>query len=377
MRMVLEQLVASGRLLEGEFLPEGHGREWCDTQVLRLLKRRSLARLRRQVEPVEPAALARFLPQWQGILRPRRGLDGLLDVLQQLQGLPLPASVWELEILPGRLAGYRPADLDELCASGEVVWRGFESLGSDDGRIALYLTDHLLPLAPPPTTADHPLAAAVRAELARGGAVFFDDLARRVGGFRHDVLDTLWQMVWAGEVTNDTLAPVRSLRRQRRAAQVQRAPSHGRGFRSRRSTALPGSEGRWSLLLRHDTTPPSVTERQAALAAQLIDRYGVLTREMISAEGIRGGFAGIYPVLKAMEEAGKLRRGYFVAGLGAAQFAAPGAEDRLRDPQASARQKRVHSCWRQPIRPTPTVPHCPGRQRPTRRRVPNGPQALE
>ncbi len=335
-RLTLEQLVIRGRILEGEFLPSGRGREWCDTQVLRLLKRRSLAQLRKQVEPVEPAALARFLPRWQGVTRPRRGLDGLLDVLQQLQGLPLPASVWEQEILTRRVADYRAADLDELCAAGEVVWRGFESLGSDDGRIALYLTDHLLQLAPPTTKADHELAEAVRSELAGRGAVFFEDLARRVGGFPHDVFDALWQLVWAGEVTNDTLAPVRSLRRQRRDSRSSVRRHTGRGFRSRRFAVQPGSEGRWSLLVRHDTHLPSVTERQTALVAQLIARYGVLTREMVASEGIRGGFAGIYPVLKAMEEAGKIRRGYFVAGLGAAQFAALGAEDSLRDPLAGA-----------------------------------------
>ncbi len=330
-RTAIDKLVAAGRILEGEFLPGGRGREWCDANVLRLLKRRSLARLRKQVEPVEPEMLARFLPQWQAITNPRRGLDGLLDAIQQLQGLPLPASVLEQEILPCRVVGYRPADLDTLCTAGEVVWRGFESLGSDDGRVALYLTDQLLNLAPPPMTVDVELADAVSQELARSGAVFFEDLARSIGGFRNDVLTALWQLVWAGHVTNDTLAPLRSLRSRRRTQRSSVRHRSARGFRSRRSSQQPGSEGRWSLLERPSTSRPSPTQQQLALVQQLVERYGVLTREMIANEAVRGGFAAIYPTLKAMEEAGKVRRGYFVAGLGAAQFAAPGAEDRLRD----------------------------------------------
>lgn len=328
-QMALDQLARRGRVLEGEFLPGGRGREWCDSDVLRLLKRRSLARLRKQVEPVEPAALGRFLPDWQGITRPRRGLDGLLDVIEQLQGLPLPASALERDILPCRVDGYRPSLLDELCAAGEVVWRGCDSLGGSDGRIALYLTDQVEKLAPPPATVDGELAARLHQLLAERGALFFEDLVRSLGGFRNDLLDTLWQLVWAGAVTNDTLAPLRSL--QRAAGRVRAGTRRSqRGFRSRRVHKLPGSEGRWSLLLRPGQEPPSATERQTALAMQLLQRYGILTREQVANEGVVGGFAGLYPVLKAMEEAGRVRRGYFVAGLGAAQFAAPGAEDRLR-----------------------------------------------
>ncbi len=320
----LRRLVQRGRVLEGEFLPGGREREWCDADVLRRIKRRSLARWRKQVEPVSPAAFARFLGQWQGCGQPRHGLDGILDVVEQLQGIPLPASTWERDILPCRVADFRTPQLDELCAAGEIVWRGFDSLVGGDGKIALYLANHFLVLAPSPQPAEGEHVETIRALLAEKGALFFDDLQRQIGGFRNDVLQSLWDLVWSGEVTNDTLVPLRSLRRgEKRQRSSQR-------FRSRRVARTPGSEGRWSLLLTPQATLPNPTERQTQLVRQLLDRYGVLTREAVAAEGVSGGFAGIYPILKAMEEAGQARRGYFVAGLGAAQFALPGAEDRLR-----------------------------------------------
>jgi ATP-dependent Lhr-like helicase len=225
--------------------------------------------------------------------------------------------------------GYQPSDLDELCAAGEVVWRGFENPGPTDGRIALYLTDHFPNLALPSQPVDNEIAEAIRELLSERGAVFFEEIAKAIGGFRNDVFDALWQLVWAGQVTNDTLAPLRSLRRRKghgRAAGAQRR----RVFRSRRTVASPGLEGRWSLLRQTGESMPNPTERQSATATQLVGRYGVLTREMVVGENVPGGFAGLYPVLKAMEESGRVRRGYFVAGLGAAQFAAPGADQQLR-----------------------------------------------
>ena len=275
--------------------------------------------------------LARFLPRWQGITNPRRGLDGLLDVVEQLQGLAVPASVLEQEILPARVENFLSSELDELCSAGEVVWRGLESLGPGDGRVALYLTDHFLTLARPGEPADGNLQGQIRELLASRERTFFDDIAKTIGGFRNDALTALWDLVWAGEVTNDTLAPLRSLRRDKKPDTKSRARRGRRVFRSRRTSKTPGSEGRWSLLVSPGTELPSTTEHQTALAAQLVERYGILTREMVGAEGVTGGFSGLYPVLKAMEEAGKIRRGYFVAGLGAAQFAAAGAEDRLRE----------------------------------------------
>jgi ATP-dependent Lhr-like helicase len=325
----LKDLAQLGRIVEGEFLPGQRDREWCDSEVLRQLKRRSLARLREQVEPVEQAALARFLVSWQGIVQPRRGLDGLLDVVEQLQGNALPASDWERQIFPARIVDFRPSDLDELCASGEVLWQGAGGLGSEDGRIAFYLSDHFASLAKSPIPVEGELEEKLRAALTQRNAIFFDELARGIGGFRNDLLDALWRMVWAGEVKNDTLMPLRSLRRSKSSA--RKGERGRRGFLSRRTARQPGSEGRWSLLGTVSRQGVSPTEQQMAQATQLIERYGVVTREMVASEGLEGGFSGIYPVFKVMEETGRIRRGYFVAGLGAAQFAAPGADDRVRE----------------------------------------------
>jgi ATP-dependent Lhr-like helicase len=329
-RAALDRLAEEDRVVEGEFLPRGRTREWCDAGVLTALKRRSLAKLRKEIEPVDSAAFARFLLEWQNVARPRVGLDALLTVVEQLAGAPLPASVLETEILPARLSGYRPADLDHLCAAGEVLWRGIAPVGPRDGRIALFLSDQYRLLAPPSTRAEGRLAAAIRELLERRGALFFSDLAAETGAFPREILDALWDLVWAGEVGNDTLAPVRAYVRGP-AARADRRQLRGRSFRSRRD-GPPGSEGRWSLL----PTPlagslaPTDTERRTALTTSLLERYGVLTREAVHAEDIVGGFSAVYPIAKAMEEAGRARRGYFVAGLGAAQFALPGADDRLR-----------------------------------------------
>ncbi|MEN1681800.1 MAG: helicase-related protein [Planctomycetota bacterium] len=339
----LKQLADAGRVVEGEFVAHLGRRQWCDAGVLRQIKRRSLAKLRQQVEAAPPESLARLLPNWQGVAfpgggRPRRGLDGLLDTIEQLQGAPLPASVLETEIPPARVEEYTPADLDELFQAGEIVWRGIESLGVSDGRIALYLADQAPLLAAEPTEPDEadPSAEQIRTLLAERGALRFDEIAVATGAFPNDLLDALWRMVWAGEMTNDTLAPLRSIVKPSAAAPPpgkngmrRRRPRSGGRFRSRRRDRLPGSEGRWSL------TPPPLatpTERQAALAAQLLERYGVFTRSLATREQTPGGFASLYPVLKAMEEAGRARRGYFVEGLGGAQFATAGADDLLRQP---------------------------------------------
>jgi len=330
-RLALDRLEEGGRLIQGDFLPGGKEREWCDANVLRAVKRRSLAKLRREVEPVEPAAFARFLVEWQSVSAPRPGMEALLGVVEQLQGAPIPASVLETEVLPARVERYKSSDLDALCAAGEVVWRGLEPLGPSDGRIALYLPDRLPLLARAGTPVEGELAAKIRRLLSSRGALFFPDLLAELGGFPGDLLTALWDLVWSGEVANDTLTPLRSLlrgspgsssRRGRRAA--------GSGYRSRR-LGPPGSEGRWSLATPPGARkPPTETERRTALAKTLLARYGVLTREAVAAEGIAGGFSAVYPVLKAMEEGGQIRRGYFVAGLGVTQFALSGADDRLR-----------------------------------------------
>jgi ATP-dependent helicase Lhr and Lhr-like helicase len=330
----LQRLTEQGRVLEGEFRPGGHGREWCDPDVLATLRRRSLARLRKQVEPAAPAALARFLVEWHHVAVPgapsfaRRGPDALLDVVEQLQGAAFPASVLERDLLPARLPSYRPADLDLVCSAGEVVWVGVQPLGDRDGRMTLYLADSLrllhVPTAPSPQEERHRL---LRDHLARHGASFFAELLEASGGgLVQPVLDALWDLVWAGEVTNDVPEALRAFLRRASGASRRRMPG---AFRSRR-TSPPAGAGRWSLVERARGAPPTVTERAKAVAEQLLARHGVLTRQAALAENVAGGFATVYPVLRGLEEAGRIRRGYFVAGLGGSQFALPGALERLR-----------------------------------------------
>ena len=317
----LERFVERDRLIEGEFRPGGTQREWCEAEVLRAIRRRSLAKLRHEAEPVEQAALARLMTSWQGATKKRRGLDALLEVIETLQGYPMAASIFESEILSARIDDYKPSDLDTLSAAGEIVWVGLEPLGEKDGRIALYLTDHLPLLYTPPGEIPDSL---ILDYLRTHGASFFDDIQAAVGGFPNETVDALWDLVWRGAVTNDTFQALRAFTRRAPASKRTTAPRGA--FRSRRIVP-PSTEGRWSVI-----RPPSAntTQRANAMAHQLLTRYGVLTREAPGAENVIGGFSAVYPVLKAMEEAGRLRRGYFVAGLGATQFAMPGAVDLLR-----------------------------------------------
>jgi ATP-dependent Lhr-like helicase len=322
------RLRQSGRLVAGAFLAGGQSDELCDAEVLRTLRQRSLAHLRREVEPVEPVVLCRFLADYQGTTHPRRGDAALLDAVAQLEGCPLPASALLGDILPARVRGMMPRDLDALCSSGEVVWAGVEPVGSHDGRIALYLAEHEALLARTVTPIETGKAQAIRKILAGRGAVFFAELLRDAGGFPGEVLNTLWDMVWSGEVTNDSLEALRSLLRTTSGKRTDPNPR----LRATRRTQgrLPGSEGRWSLRSARWGQAPSDTDRRAALARALLERYGVVTREVAHAEGLEGGFSSVYEVLKAMEAAGRVRRGYFVAGHGGVQFALPGADEDLR-----------------------------------------------
>jgi ATP-dependent Lhr-like helicase len=331
----LARLADSGRVLEGEFRPGGRGREWCDAEVLAALRRRSLARFRKQVEPAEPTALARLLTDWQGVVPegeagPLGSPERLLDALERLQGAIVPASTLETDVLPARLPSYRPQDLDALLAAGEVVWVGAAPLGERDGKVALFLADDLPLLRPAAGPGPRSgLHDAIRHALAGRGASFFTDLhATLGGGLVRPALDALWDLVWAGEVTNDTLAPLRAFLGQR--AMDRRGSRFLARYRSSRSLP-PSAAGRWSLLPQPGGRGgPTPTERLTALAGQLLARHGVLTRDAVAAEGIPGGFAALYPVLSALEEQGKIRRGYFVAGLGGSQFADSGALERLR-----------------------------------------------
>ena len=326
---ILKDLSSSGRLLEGEFRPGGVGREWCDPDVLQSIRRRSLARLRKQVEPVEPAVFGRLLTSWQGVARRRLGLDALLDTIENLQGAPLPASIFESEVLSARIEGYNPADLDALTAAGEVMWCGLEPLGDRDGRLALYLTDDFPRLRRPPAPAElSQREGALVAHLEAQGASFFGALHEAGGGgYPGETVEALWDLVWKGVLTNDTFHALRAFTRppERR----QRKPVARRSFRSRRVTP-PSAEGRWSLIADRAQGSVSPTEWSTATAQQLLSRYGVLTREVAGAEGIAGGFSAVYDVLKAMEDAGRIRRGYFVGGVGATQFALPAALELMR-----------------------------------------------
>jgi len=339
----LHRLAAAGRLIEGAFRPLGAGREWCDADVLQRIRRRSLAKLRREVEPVEPRVLARLATSWQGVLRKGRGLDAVLDAVEHLQGAPLVASVLEREILPARIEGYAPGDLDMLAAAGEITWCGIEPLGERDGRIALYLADalpilHLKVSAP----ADLPeREARLLAALSAGGAAFFATLHEAVGGgFPRETQDALWSLVWRGLVTNDGFQALRAYLGPSDAKTRKRLPArasarHATGlarraaFRSRRS-GPPASEGRWALVHAPGATLATTTEWASATAQQLLQRHGLVTRESALAEGVPGGFGAVYPVLRAMEDAGRIRRGFFVAGVAATQFALPGALEELR-----------------------------------------------
>ena len=338
---ILRRLTEAGRLMEGEFRPGGTGREWVDADVLRSLRRRSLAALRHEIEPVGADALGRFLTSWHGIGSGRHGLETLLDAIEQLQGAAIPASVLEREVLPARVRDYQPAMLDTLMAAGEVVWVGVEPLGERDGRIALYLTDHVerlrLPMAATPDVAGR--ATEVLDYLREHGASFFAALHQGTGGgFPKETVDALWELVWKGLITNDTLHPLRAYARAEGKRTTRR--DRGRPFRSRRLVP-PAAEGRWAVTPAPRPTTSSTTDWAAAVAQQLLTRHGVITRETVAAEAVAGGFSAVYDVLKAMEDTGRVRRGYFVAGLGAAQFAMPAALDLLRSMRDAPEEPRI------------------------------------
>ncbi|MFF5703855.1 ATP-dependent helicase [Streptomyces sp. NPDC012794] len=337
----LHRLAAAGRVVQGEFHPAGIGQEWCDATVLRRLRRRSLAALRQELEPVPPSSLATFLPQWQHLGGALRGIDGLARAVEQLQGAPVPASALERLVLPSRVAGYSPTLLDELTTTGEVVWAGAGALPGKDGWVSLYLAESAPLLLPEPHPLElGPLHQAVLESLSGGYGLFFRQITQSVRA-RHpeasdlELSEVLWDLAWSGRLTNDTLAPLRSLLGSGRTAgatahRARRTVPRGRygslGATVSR-TGPPTVSGRWSLL---PAPAPDPTHRAHALARTLLDRHGVVTRGAVAAEGVEGGFSAVYRVLSAFEDSGQARRGYVVEGLGAAQFAMDGAVDRLR-----------------------------------------------
>ncbi|MBB4925621.1 ATP-dependent helicase [Kitasatospora kifunensis] len=348
----LQRLTAAGRLVAGEFRPVEAGgtgeAEWCDAEALRRLRRRSLAALRQEVEAVPPRALAAFLPQWQHLSGHQlRGEDGLFRVVEQLQGAAVPASALERLVLPGRLSDYQPTLLDKLMADGEIGWTGAGSLPGKDGWISLHLGESADLVRPEPVPLTRtPLHEALLAALASGYGLNFRQLREQVPDAPDPELTTaLWDLVWAGRITNDTLGPVRALLGSARTAgaTAHRAPRsvprgrYGALGRTPARLADPTVGGRWSLL----PEPAEPTARAAAQAQVLLDRYGVLTRGAVQAERVQGGFAAVYRVLAAFEERGRARRGYLVEGLGGAQFALDGAVDRLRS--VSGRLERAEA----------------------------------
>jgi ATP-dependent Lhr-like helicase len=321
---VLHQLEAKGRVDVGAFRRGGQGREWIDREVLRRLKRRSLAVLRREIEPVTPASLAAFTVTWQGVRdEPPSGDHALSDAVGRLTGAIIPASVLERDVLASRVAD--PAShLDRLLLDGDLVWIGHDSLGPGDGKLALYPRSSLRLLwRGPGLLPDAPETASIMEFLASRGASFFRDMyLGSGGGDPAALLDHLWDLVWSGHVTNDTLAPVRAL--------IQQRSSRRSGRPGISSQFPPHAAGRWSLTEHLVSGDVSETERHASWAHLLLDRHGVVTRTAILSEGYPGGFSALYPVFSHLEETGRVRRGYFVEGLGGSQFALPGAVDRLR-----------------------------------------------
>jgi ATP-dependent Lhr-like helicase len=345
----LEVLERRDELVRGELRPDGHEREWCDPEVLRRLRRATLAALRDEIEPADQAALARFALSWHGIDRHAHGgekgegermplgagPDRLREVLVPLQGLPLAPEVWERDVLPRRLGRYDPAWLDALSAAGELVWVGAGSGAGRGGRVALYFREDARYLGPPPAAAgEGPRGKAHRAlreRLARGAA-FWSDLVADLDVPPADLRDALWDLVWAGEVTNDAFAPLRA-RRLSLAPPPPPGSRRGRRF-GRRAGAQPQVQGRWSLAAALFEPGPGTAvgekERAGARAELLLERHGIVTRETVVAERVPGGFAGLYAELAALETVGAARRGYFVEGLGGAQFALAAAVERLR-----------------------------------------------
>ncbi|MGF6834568.1 ATP-dependent Lhr-like helicase [Paenarthrobacter sp. TE4293] len=391
----LKRLAGDGRVVEGEFRPhavaidapaEGAdpelmtveappSSEWCDAEVLRKLRRRSLAALRAEVEPVDTAAYGRFLPAWQNVTAPGksrsqalRGLDGIITAVDQLSGVPIPASAWEPLVLASRVADYKPAMLDELMAAGELLWSGAGSLPGNDGWISLHVADSAeLTLNPSPEFEPGDAQQRLLEHFSAGGGYFFRQLTDVAGGMDSvlsddAVVSALWDLVWAGRVTGDTFAPVRAMiaggktaHRQVAKAPRARAPrlsrlgrSHGTGLLGSPgltggrygsvsggiAPAPPSAVGRWSALPAPELDP---TIHARGTAELLLDRYGVVTRGSVMAENIIGGFGLMYKVLARLEEAGRCRRGYFIEHLGAAQFAVPATVDRLRSFTEDAR----------------------------------------
>ena len=341
---VLRRLTRDDRLVEGEFRPGATGTEHVDTEVLRRLRSRSLAAARQQIEPVDPRAFARFLPAWQEVGGSLRGLDGVLAVVDQLAGVPLPASAWESLVLPARVRDYSPAQLDELLGAGEVVWTGAGTLAGHDGWVQLHPADLVLPARRDPVEPDA-LGLRLLALLDDGGAYLFRQLTQALQA-QDDTpvsddaaVEALWQLVWSGLVAGDSYAPVRARLGGRGAHRVRGGSTPRARVRARRGMAAspraarlgpPVASGRWFAVERPGDDPQDRAALQVASTEALVARHGVVTRGAVVAEQTPGGFAAAYRVLRELEQNGSVLRGYYIDTLGAAQFASSATVDRLR-----------------------------------------------
>ncbi len=362
---VLRELERAGELVQGELRPGGSAREWCDPEVLRRLRRASLASLRKEVEPAEQRALARFLPAWQGIDSAPpggAGVDRLRELLVPLQGVALEAKVWERDVLPRRLGAYSPAWMDQLCASGELVWVGAGSLGRSSGRVSLLFREDARWLGAPPLKGDPPdgpLHGRIRERLT-GGAAFWTDLLADLDEVEPlELQEALWDLVWAGEITNDAFAPLRAPRLS--LAKPGREP--GRRFARRRRPGAPQVQGRWSLTAPLFADAPAHGPRMRAIAELMLERYGIVTRETVLAEGVPGGFSALYGELSNLETLGTARRGYFVEGLGGAQFGLSAAIERLRTMRTDEPAGPLVLAATDPANPFGATLPWPGRER--------------
>ncbi len=341
----LAALEHDGRVVRGAFRPGGSGVEWVGKDVLASLRRRARAAARAEIEPVSPATYARFLLEWQNVMPARDRAAGasrgeiearLLDAIVQLEGMPLPASVLESEILAARVPGYARSDLDALLTAGQVVWAGIEPLGERDGRIALYLAEHEPWLARPSTMPEGSLVVRVREELAKGGALFFPDLVKRTGALPGDVETALYDLIWAGEITNDTFDPIRRLTANAPSERRRPVPPRLRFLGAVQGGIPRGPQGRFALRSARLEAGADPSRRALALAESMLLRWGVVVREAATAEALDGGFSSVYGVLKTLEESGRVQRGYFVEGRGATQFALADATLRLRALRSAA-----------------------------------------
>jgi ATP-dependent Lhr-like helicase len=319
---ILAVLAAKGRLISGEFDPRGRGPEWCDKEILRRIKRGTLDRLRNEISPVSADVLCRFLVDWHGIGAARKGESRLDDVIDLLEGLPLSFAELERSILPARMPNFESRMLDERGALGQLVWVGCRAIGEKDGRVALYRRERIATLLDPPSRPEDlgPVQSEILAFLEAQGASFFTELVQNVEvDSKGGLFEALWELVWLGLVTNDTFAPIRAL-------SLRVAPGRRRGRRAPPSATA----GRWSLVANLLVNPPSPTVRLHARTLLLLERHGIVSREAMAIEAQQGGFSAIYPVLREMEETGRVRRGHFALGMTSAQLAIPGAVDRLR-----------------------------------------------